>query len=288
MSPVDAPDTLTPLMRLRRKRRALWLFGVLLFVGVGLLAGLVLSVNHGRNFERLVAQLDLETYLLPSRQAPPTSQQRYRRPSRLSLVPPRLIAASATETDGFRTSPSLTAQERCLDMGREGAESPSFQEMQDGWECVLSLDLGDTDEPSVIFIQARGASTDTFRTFRAKLSFLAPDQDAALIGLTLDSIDQFGMNLSPESRRYVEDLLVDKRDASSLLENYRIAFEQERGDDRRFNLLITPRPSTAQCPDPSNGIPGARLQSSTFAIPLGCLGVPASSRLLLFGPVQTD
>ncbi|WP_353622928.1 DUF6030 family protein [Aliirhizobium terrae] len=88
-------------------------------------------------------------------------------------------------TTAFRHFPSQAAYDRCRQLGVDGAAA-AFQASGNDWECVFSQELGSTSEPSVLFIQAKGTSPDSFRTFRAKLSLLDPVEDAALIRLALD------------------------------------------------------------------------------------------------------
>lgn len=269
---MDKAEALTPLMRLRRKRRAFRIFGALLILVIIVLVGTVLAVNQGRNYNRLVHRLGLNSYLLMQQPAQAEAPLRYRRVSRVAAVPPRLMTPNVGQADRLRSIPSQEAHERCLELASGGTAQPSFQSSGNEWECLLSQEIGSAAEPSVIFIQARGTSPDSFRTFRAKLSLLDPNEDQAVIRRTLDAIERFGLALSPESGRYVEERITGGRDFSSLLENYRIIFERERGEGKRFNLLIVPRTSATICGPPGGGKDGAPLRSTTIATPVGCLG----------------
>jgi hypothetical protein len=165
-------------------------------------------------------------------------------------------------------------------LSADSTAAAAFQASGDDWECVFSQELGSTPEPSILFIQAKGTSPDSFRTFRAKLSLLDPRQDETLIRLSLDSIDRFGLALSPESRRYVEERIMARRNFSSLLENYRIVFEQERDDQKRFNLLIVPLSTPTACTLPRPESDGSKMRSSILEMRLGCLSLsrkPAAS-----------
>jgi hypothetical protein len=276
MSPADNADALTPLMRLRRRRRAFRIFGVFLILVLLLLAGMVLAVNQGRNYLRLIDWLGIPDYLEISQPAASEAPQRYRRLSRIAGFPPRMTSPQAQTAGAFKRFPGQAAYERCRQLGADG-NAASFQASGDDWECLLSRELGSTPEASALFIQARGASPDSFRTFRAKLSLLDPAEDDSIIRLTLDSIDRFGLALSPESRRYIEHRIASRRNFSSMLENYRIVFERERGDDKRFNLLIVPLSTATACPSPRPDSNGARMRSAIVQERLGCLSLQHSS-----------
>jgi hypothetical protein len=270
MSPADKADALTPLMRLRRRRRALRIFGALLILALLLLTSTVLAVNQGRNFHRMVDWLGLENYLKIIQPVASEAPKRYRQ-SRVASFPPHLVLPNIDEAGAFSRFPSQAAYERCRQLSADGSVMASFQASGDDWECVLSRELGSMSDPSVLFIQARGTSPDSFRTFRAKLSLIDPSQDAPLIRLALDSLDRFGLALSPESRRYVEERITMRRNFSSLLENYRITFERERDDEKRFNLLIVPLSTMTSCTLPRIESEGTIMNASIAPMQLGCL-----------------
>jgi hypothetical protein len=272
MSPADNADALTPLMRLRRRRKAFRVFGTLLILALLLLVGIVLAVNQGRNFHRMVDWLGLEDYLKIMQPAASEAPKRYRQ-GRVATFPPRLVSSNTDEASAFSRFPSQAAYERCRQLSADSAAMASFQASGDDWECVFSRELGTTPEPSVLFIQARGTSPDSFRTFRAKLSLLDPSQDTELMRLALDSLDRFGLALSPESRRYVGERITMRRNFSSLLENYRISFERERDDEKRFNLLIVPLSTMTTCASPRVESDGRSMSASIAPMRLGCLSL---------------
>ncbi|WP_353622927.1 DUF6030 family protein [Aliirhizobium terrae] len=96
------------------------------------------------------------------------------------------------------------------------------------------------------------------------------------------SIDRFGLALSVESRGYIEGRITARRNFSSLLENYRITFERERGDENRFNLLIVPLSTSVGCALPRQESDGRTMRSSIIQMELGCLSLsrkpPASGQ----------
>lgn len=286
MSPADKPDVFTPLMRLRRRRKAFRIFGTILILVMLLLVGTVLAVNQARNFHRFADWLGLQDYLRIIEPTTGEAPKNFRRLSRVAAFPPKLMSREIDTTTAFRHFPSQAAYDRCRQLGVDGAAA-AFQASGNDWECVFSQELGSTSEPSVLFIQAKGNSPDSFRTFRAKLSLLDPVEDAALIRLALDSIDRFGLALSVESRGYVEDRITARRNFSSLLENYRITFEQERDDEKRFNLLIVPLSTAVDCALPRQESDGRTMRSSIIQMELGCLSLsrkpPASGQ-----SVQSD
>lgn len=283
MSLTGKAEILTPVMRLRRRKRAVKIFTGLLFLGLILLSATVLAVNDGRNYRRLVSWAGLDAYLArpiatqTQAQAPATA--RFRPAPRGVAVPERLTTRTIGDRAGFRAMPDLTAHERCLELTAEGAAAPSFQAAGGQWECLFSQDVGSIPEPSIVFIQVRGTSPTVFRTFRLKLSLLDPSQDSAAIRLALAAIEQFGLAFSPESSSYLAAKLTARQSFSSVLENYRITFEAERGDDRRFNLLITPRRLPQDCANVPSARRHAPMQSTIAPVSVGCLSLPATSGL---------
>jgi hypothetical protein len=93
MSPADNVEALTPLMRLRRRRKAFRIFGSLLILAMLLLAATVLAVNQGRNFHRLADWLGLEQYLQPLQPATSTVSKMPAR-SDVSRAKPLMIGAA--------------------------------------------------------------------------------------------------------------------------------------------------------------------------------------------------
>lgn len=254
-------------------------------LAIFLLAGTVLSVNHGRNFARLVEWLGLDEYLVMVQ--PPTSvaPKRTRRLSPVAAFPPRLLSRSAEDLRRFISFPSQAAYDRCRQLGVGGNAAASFQASGNEWECVLSQEFGAMPEPSVLFVQARGTSPDSFRSFRIKLSMLDPSQDDDVLRFALDSIDRFALALSHDSRRYIEERMAARRNFSSLLENYRIVFGRERDDEKRFNLLVVPLSSSMTCISPRPESDGMLMRSTIVNERLGCFSF---SRKMSGQTVQPD
>lgn len=280
----DKAELLTPLMRLKRRRRAAKAFGVILFIGLMLLVGVILAVNDGRNYRRLVTWLGMEQYLARPFVASPPTALRARRMNVVLDAPQRLIRPVVGMYEKFHLTPRLTAHERCERIGKDGPAS-GFRAAGGEWECLFSKELGTTPEPSVLFIQVRGTSSSTFRTFRLKLSLLDPEQDEVMFRLAILSIDRFGLELTPESQAYLNERLRAGKVFSSRLENYRVSYERERDDDRRFNLLITQLPQTAACSQPILASQGAPMFSSIAPFTLECLTLPQPG---LSRPVQPN
>jgi len=249
-----------------------------------LLVSIVLAVNDGRNYRRLVTWLGMEEYLTRPFAASPPPALRARRASLIVDAPPRLIRPAVGTYDRFRLSPRLTAHERCERLGGDGPAA-SFQAAGGEWECMLSTELGTTPEPSVLFIQIKGTSSSTFRTFRLKLSLLDPGQDDEMFRLVSRAIDRFGFELTQENRRYLNSRIRAGNAFSSRLEGYRVSYEKERDDDRRSNLLITQLPQISACQQPILASRGASMQSSTAPFAIECMPLahsPASR------PIQPD
>ena len=56
-----------------------------------------------------------------------------------------------------------------------------------------------------------------------------------------------------------------------------MTFSREMTDERRFNLLILPRPTTAGC-DSATPAAGAKLYARTYGLSVGCLALrPATA-----------
>ncbi|MBW9087939.1 hypothetical protein JNB91_08780 [Rhizobium wenxiniae] len=280
----DKAELLTPLMRHRRRRRAAKAFGVLLLLGLTLLVAIVLMVNDGRNYRRLAEWLGVEEYLARPFAAAPPPALRARRMTRVVDAPPRLIDPAVGRYDRFRVLPRLTSHERCERLGEDGPAA-NFQAAGGEWECLFSKELGTTAEPSVLFAQIKGTSSSTFRTFRLKLSLLDPRQDEEMFRLVANSLDRFGLELTPENRRYLNDRIRAGDTFSSRLEGYRISYDRERDDDRRSNLLITQIPQISACSGPIPISRGYPMQSSTAPIMLECLPLPKPR---LSRPIQAD
>lgn len=281
----DKAELLTPLMRLRRRRRAAKLFGVLLTVGILSLVAIVLAVNDGRNYRRLATWLGVEDYLARPFATAPPQPLRSRRSALIVDVPKRLTRQSIEDKDGLVTLPRLTAYERCERLGTDGVEPPTFQATGGEWECLFSQDFGGGPAPSVLFIQIKGTSSGVFRTFRLKLSLLDPGQDVAMIRRTIETIGRFGLELMPESRLYLEDRIKAGSGFTSYLEGYRITLERERGDERRINILVTQLPTATKCGEAGPLPSGTRMHSSITPVAIECLKLPRSRPS---GAVQPD
>lgn len=266
----DKAEPLTPLMRHRRRRRAAKAFSGLLLIGLLLLVGIVLVVNDGRNYRRLAIWLGMEHYLARPLVATPPPALRARQMTLVVDAPARLTEPAATTQNRFHLTPRLTAHERCERLGEDGPAS-SFQAAGGEWECLFSKELGTAAEPSVLFIQVRGTSSTTFRTFRLKLSLLDPRQDQEMFRLVASSIDRFGLDLTADNRRYLSDRIRAGRAFSSRMEEYRISYERERDDNRRSNLLITQLAQTSACGEPITATHGYPMQSSIAPVMLDCL-----------------
>lgn len=287
---MDKAELLTPLKHLQRRQRAAKIFGALLTVGMVLLVCFVLAVNDGRNYRRLVNKLGVENpvivYLhdyLPDYLTRPFATAapqaiKSRRIGRTPRIPMRLTDANVPETERLQRQPRMSAYERCERLAADGGAAPTFQAAGGEWECLFSRELGSDAEPSVLFIQIKGVSSSEFRTFRLKLNRLDPSQNAEMVRLALLSIDAFGLEMSPQSHKYMEDRIRSGDVFSSRLENYRVSLDQERDDSRRLNIIITQRPSSTGCTEGSLfGSDGTRMHASTALVPIGCFPLPSSS-----------
>ncbi|MND33903.1 hypothetical protein D3C80_245030 [compost metagenome] len=280
----DKAELLTPLMRLRRRRRAARAFGALLAIGLALLLGIVLSVNDGRNYRRLTKWLGMEQYLSRPYVAPVPVTVRARRMTLVVDAPPRLFLPVFRPHKRLSIFPHLTAHERCERLGESGT-LPIFRADGGDWECLFSTQRGTTPEPSVLFIQVKGASSSTFRTFRLKLSLLDPGKDDEMFKLVARSIDRFGLEMAPENLHYLYDRIRTGLSFSSRFDGYRVSYERERDDDRRFNLLITQLPETSTCGQSAVSSNGASMHSSIVHFPIECL--PLQQRTLS-RPIQPN
>lgn len=271
MSSASKADTLTPLMRLQRRKRAAMIFFAFMAACLILLASIVLAVNDGRNYRRLLTRFGFEHYLSTSSQAPPAAQ-RYHRVSRLPDRWSRIIAPAKAAPGVLLQETSLTAEERCARLQTDDGAQSTFQSSDNEWECIFQRELGSAPEPSVLFVQIRGSDpAGDIRTFRMKLSLLDPSVDRQILDLPIEIIDGFEIIMSAESHDYLRGMIAEKREFSSLLENYRISFERERSDERRFNLLLIPRPATRVCADLPSADDGRPMQSAITLAPIGCV-----------------
>lgn len=250
-------------------------FELFLLVVLSTLAITVLSVNNGRNYKRLVRQLGLQDYLLA---APPAPQLRINKQKHLSpagLYPRRLLSPQIERIDGFERSLSREAEDRCHNLKTRQVAEVTFTPNGDDWECLAFAEFGSAAERASLFIQARGTEPDLLRSFRIKLSLTDESQSAALLNAALDATDRFGLALSPESRAYIKSKLSARTAFTSLLENYKASLSAEFTDDRRFNLLLLPRPQTADCSALASA--NGRVWARTYHLQIGCLDLQSGA-----------
>ncbi|RWX75767.1 hypothetical protein EPK99_18970 [Neorhizobium lilium] len=249
---------------------------VLILIGVlGALATTVLSVNNGRNYKRVVHQFGLERYLLPPPPAPKLRIGRQKHLSPVGRYPSWLLKAGLERNARFENAPSTDAEERCKSLKTQTTTELTFTPNGRDWECLALEPFGSADDHASIFVQARGTDSD-LRTFRMKLSLTDPTQLAAVTQAAMDMLDHFSLALSPESRQYLADKLARQVKFSSALENYQASFSREFLDDRRFNLLLLPRPQTVNCD--AADLPTGKARASTFRMTIGCLDFQSKVR----------
>lgn len=272
MSEAGKADMATPLMHLRRRKRTAMIFLACLSLCVMTLGAIILSVNDGRNYRRLMIHLGLTDYLASPTIEPPPAPQRYRRTGRLPSSLTRVIDLPIIEPAILLRQNQLTSEERCAQLAVDGQTQPAYRSSDDEWECIFQRDFGSVPEPSVLFVQVKGETAgDRMRSFRMKLSLLDPSADALMRDATFQIIDRFSLGLSLESRSYLTGMISERREFSSLVENYRIRFERERGDEQRFNLLLIPRMLTENCDSSHPDGRGRPMQSTILLQPIGCL-----------------
>ncbi|TNM65381.1 DUF6030 family protein [Aliirhizobium smilacinae] len=288
-------EIMTPLKHLQRRRRATRIFSTLLVTGVVALACFILSVNDGRNYRRFVLWLGAEKYVgrylndyLPDYLTQPFSTPvptaiKSRRMGRVSAASVRLTEPKAVDLEMLQQRQRLSTYERCESLASDGTAAPTFQAAGGEWECLYSRELGSAAEPSVLFIQIKGVSSNEFRTFRLKLNRLDPSQDGEIMRLALASINNFGLEMSSQNRRYLENRIQAGETFSSRLGDFRVSLDLERGDSRRLNIIIIQRPDSS-CSDLVPAVSqGLRMHASMAPYMLGCLALPSSSR-----PVEPD
>ncbi len=263
-------DISTPADVRLRQRGAALIFCVFLAAVLAVLGTTVLAVNEGRNYKRLVRQLGLEDYLLPST---PAAIQVQRQPAD-PVFPSRLINTTLADTATFRKTPLLSAEERCS-LLKNQAGDPSFTATDDGWECVFFQEFGTAVEQASLFIQSRGSSPDTIRSFRLKISHTDPIVELAVLREVFAAIDRYALPLTPQTRTYLREKLSRRAGFTATTEDYRITFSAEMMDARRFNLLILPLPDKIAC-DFALAEPAAPSARRTFAGPIACLDLAAT------------
>ncbi|MBW6420404.1 hypothetical protein KX729_03045 [Rhizobium sp. XQZ8] len=267
----DEAEGLTPADLRRRRRSGVLVFSLFLMVVLAGLAATVLAVNDGRNYRRLVQRLGLEHYFL----APPTQNIRV---GRLKISPPSehyppwLIKAGLERAATFEAPETRTAEERCASLKTEKATEATFTPAGNDWECLFFQEFGSASEKASLFVQARGALPDTIRNFRIKLSLVDSTSDQAVIDEATAAIERFGLPMTPETRSYIKEMISTRREFTSIVETYRMTFSKEITDERRYNLLILPRPQTIKCGDAPETQPDSTA-TSVYRMPVGCLAL---------------
>jgi hypothetical protein len=276
MRPEEKARPATPAEQRRRRRKNILVFELLLLGVLGTLAITVLSVNNGRNYKRLVRQYGLQDYLLPAPAAPKLriDKQRHLPPS--TVYPPWLLNSHVERNDGFERGYFGDEEERCHNLQTRQIAEVSFKPNGPDWECLAFAEFGSAAERASLFVQARGTEPDLLRSFRMKLSLTDPDQSSALQKAALEAMDRFGLALSPESRSYISSKLSARIAFTSLLENYKATLSPEFTDERRFNLLLLPRPQTADCAA-VEGLHG-RVRAQVYPQQVACLDLHSSAR----------
>jgi hypothetical protein len=272
MRPGEKAGLLTPADQRRRRRKNIFVFSLFLAAVLISLAATVLAVNNGRNYRRLVREAGLEHYLLPAVPPPRLRVDRQRQIPPQGLYPPRLLQPRIERAETLLSSPDISPSESCDNLDGSGKGEANFESADGDWECLFYQEFGSAPEPASLFIQARGSETDNLRTFRIKLSLTDAAQDAAIFKAAVGSVNLFGLSLSAESRAYLSERLPARREFTSVLENYRMTFSREMTDDRRFNLLILPRPQTTNCDSPTPA-EGVKVHAQTFHRSVGCLAL---------------
>jgi hypothetical protein len=272
MRPGEKAGLSTPADLRRRRRKNIFIFGLFLAAMLISLAATVLAVNNGRNYRRLVRQFGLEHYLLPAVPPPRLRVDRQRQIPPQGLYPPRLLQPGLERVAAFQRAPDGSPSESCDNLNVSGKGEADFTTTRGDWECLFYREFGSAPELASLFIQARGSDADNLRTFRIKLSLTDTVQNAAVIKAAVEAVDLFGLSLSAESRAYLSERLTARREFTSVVENYRMTFNREMTDDRRFNLLILPRPPTISC-DSSAPAAGAKVHAHTYGLSVGCLAL---------------
>lgn len=280
MSEEDKAEGLTPAALRRKRRSGALVFGLFLLTVLAGLSATVLTVNDGRNYRRVVQQFGLQQYLL----APAPQNVRV---DRLKLSPPAehyptwLMKAGLERAATFEAAEVRSAEQRCVSLKTDKAIELTFTPIENDWECLFFKEFGAAAEKASLFVQARGTLPDVVRTFRIKLSLVDPAVDQSVIDEAVAVLGRFGLPMTAETRTYVKDMISTRREFSSIVENYRMTFVKEITDERRYNLLILPRPQTIKCGDAAE-VPPDDVTAQIYRMPVGCLGL----RLAPAGPAS--
>ncbi len=278
MSEKDKAEGLTPAELRRRRRSGILIFCLFLLTVLAGLAATVLAVNDGRNFHRLVQKFGLQQYLA---QYMPVSAPQNVRVGRLKIsapaerYPPWLLKAGLERGATFEAPEARSAEERCNSLKTEKAKDATFKPTNNDWECLFFQEFGSASEPASLFVQARGTLPDIIRNFRIKLSLVDPAVDQSVIDEAIAATERFGLPMTIETRGYIKEMISTRREFSSIVENYRMTFSKEITDDRRYNLLILPRPQTVKCGEAPQ-TPPDNAATQTYRMPVGCLALRAA------------
>jgi hypothetical protein len=274
MSEEDRPEGLTPADLRRKRRSGALVFGLFLVVVMAGLITTVLTVNDGRNYHRIVERFGLQKYLLAAPEK--TIRIGNLKPSPpVAHYPPWLLKAGLERFAIFEAPETRSAEERCTSLRTEKAKEATFKANGDGWECLYFQEFGSSGEPASLFVQTRGALPDVVRNFRIKLSLVDPASDQSVIDETVAALGRFGLPMTAETRTYLKDMISTRREFSSIVENYRITFSKEITDERRYNLLILPRPQTITCGEAPE-TPPDNAATPTYRMPVSCLALRAA------------
>ncbi len=187
-----------------------------------------------------------------------------------ALYPLRLLDARIEQPDLFRAQPHLPPAESCDRLKTAAGPAPTFTETKGDWECLLSQTFGSAADQASIFVQVKGNAGQGLRSFRVKLSQTDPQEERNVLQNALNAVDRFDLDLTPETRRYIAMKMAAKSGFRSFSANYALSFQREITDDRRFNLIILPRQTDADCDAAPTTAPSG-LQLAMVAVPLGCL-----------------
>lgn len=165
------------------------------------------------------------------------------------LPPPEPAAPVETMldrlTDGAADLPSpdslsaVKPQARCAALREIDPDlKPDYTEGDSGkWECVALFEAKNADDS--LFLHVRGDGL-LMRTFRAKLNLIAGRETQRLVDLTARAMNQF----LPVDPVYVERKLheaIGREENSTFILGYgEISIRPERGDERRYNVLMRP------------------------------------------------
>ncbi|MDE1159052.1 MAG: DUF6030 family protein [Neorhizobium sp.] len=266
----ERPAPITPAARRRRRRRGVLIFAILLAVVLGGLATVVLTVNDGRNWHRIIRQYGLEAYFVAPSPAPDLKVGRQKQVSPAAFYPSRLLDRVLERPDRFDAQAHLPPREACERLKTSAGPVPTFTETNSDWECLLSQQFGSAPDPASIFVQVKGSAREGLRSFRVKLSQTDPGEERNVLQHALDAVDRFDLDLTPDTRRYIAMKLAAKSRFNSFSANYTLSFQGEITDDRRFNLIIAPRLPDGDCASPPSPLPFSP-RNATVRVPIGCL-----------------